>query len=444
MSEKAAERAVLLQDLAILVASLGIAHLLRDWVALLLPGLKPAVPSATYAHLLLVFVPTWAWCADRVDLYRVRTLVGPMVDLLRALLWTQGWGALTLSLILVAAQAPLNRSLISVFLLVSTMLLGIAKVAQRHWLRGLRGEILTLVMADDATAAEVGSLRGRRVERLPAIAVDRLRLRLAQGGVDEVVLPGALGADTLRPLLESCEEVGVPALVRVEQVDLTRARPRGEIVGPTLYVCYETQEPDRPARLVKALFDRLAAAVLFLLTLPLMAAAAILIKLGSPGPILFVQERGGLHGRSFRMLKFRTMRVGAEAEREALLHANEMDGPIFKIARDPRVTSIGRLLRRTSVDELPQVINVLLGHMSLVGPRPLPLVETRALSGPHRRRLSVRPGITGLWQVSGRNELRFEDWMALDLHYVDNWGLGLDLAVLLRTIPAMLSGRGAN
>jgi len=170
----------------------------------------------------------------------------------------------------------------------------------------------------------------------------------------------------------------------------------------------------------------------------------VAVKLTSRGPVLFIHERGGLHGRPFRMLKFRTMREGAEAERAALLAANEMDGPVFKIAADPRVTRLGRFLRRTSMDELPQLVNVVRGDMSLVGPRPLPVVETRALAGVHRRRLSVRPGITCLWQISGRSELGFREWMALDLQYVDHWSLGLDLAILLRTLPALVSRRGAR
>jgi lipopolysaccharide/colanic/teichoic acid biosynthesis glycosyltransferase len=175
-----------------------------------------------------------------------------------------------------------------------------------------------------------------------------------------------------------------------------------------------------------------------------MLAAALLVKVTSPGPVLFVQERGGLNARAFRMLKFRTMHADAEAERDRLLDANEMGGPVFKMTDDPRVTRIGRFLRRTSLDELPQLVNVVLGHMSLVGPRPLPLVETRRLTGVHRRRLSVKPGITGLWQVSGRNDLTFEEWMALDLQYIDHWSLGLDLAILLRTVPALLTARGAR
>src|SRR5262249_44354593 len=150
--------------------------------------------------------------------------------------------------------------------------------------------------------------------------------------------------------------------------------------------------PDRPAVLVKAVLDRVLGGALLVLTLPLMAVVAAAVRLTSKGPALFVQRRGGLHGRPFPMLKFRTMREDAEAEREALLAANGVAGPVFKTRDDPRVPSLGRFLRRTSLDELPQLFNVVAGHMSLVGPRPLPVMETASVVGPHRRRLSVRPG----------------------------------------------------
>ena len=161
-------------------------------------------------------------------------------------------------------------------------------------------------------------------------------------------------------------------------------------------------------------------------------------------PILFTQERAGLFGRRFRMLKFRTMARDAEAKQEALRERNEMSGPVFKLTGDPRVTKLGRLLRRSSIDELPQLLNVLGGSMSLVGPRPLPWREQQAMSGWHRRRLSMKPGLTGLWQVSGRNDVDFEQWMRLDLRYVDEWSLGRDAKILLKTIPTVLLGRGAK
>lgn len=447
-SDRQAERVIFLVDVVVLIAAMGASYVLRGALVPLLPGLKPSVPASDYLHILLVFVPTWAWCADRLDLYRTRTLRGPLLDLLRSLLSTQAWGALAISAILVAARVSLNRSFIGVFLAVSTLFLLLDKLTQQAWIRHQRGRVTSLVVGEDPVGPEVAGemerLRGRHVERLTSAEPDALRERLRRGSIDEVVLAGSFAHARLRHLLEVCEAIGVPALVRVERVELDLARPGAEFVGPSLYLTYRTVEPDRPSLLVKELVDRIVAAVGLVILSPLLLLVAVAVKATSPGPILFCQMRGGLNGRPFRMLKFRTMKCGAEAERESLLAANEMDGPVFKLSNDPRVTSLGRILRRTSVDELPQLVNVLLGQMSLVGPRPLPVVEARELDGVHRRRMSVRPGITGLWQVSGRNDLTFQEWMALDLQYIDNWNLGLDAIILLRTIPAILSARGAR
>src|SRR5207249_2470929 len=355
--DKPLERAVLLQDVAVLLLSLLLAHWLRPPLADLLPGLKPVVPAEQYVHLLLVFLPTWALVAERLDLHRVRTLTGPLVELLRALLWTQAWGTLVLALILVAAQVNLNRSLIGLFLTVSTLLLTTAKLLQRAWAFRTEGEALALVLGAGENEAEaIGRWRGRRVERLASLEPEALRRRLQVGGVDEVLLPPADRA-TLRGLVEACAEVGATALVAVDRMDVELPPPRAEAVGPTLYLTYRTHEPELPSRFVKALIDRTVGLMMLVMTLPLMLLVAVAVKLTSRGPILFVQERGGLHGRPFRMLKFRTMREGAEAQRSALLAANEMDGPVFKIADDPRVTRLGRFLRRTSMDELPQLVN---------------------------------------------------------------------------------------
>jgi lipopolysaccharide/colanic/teichoic acid biosynthesis glycosyltransferase len=182
-----------------------------------------------------------------------------------------------------------------------------------------------------------------------------------------------------------------------------------------------------------------------LLLLPLFVIAAIAIKLDSPGPILFVQQRMGFNKRRFRMFKFRTMEVGAEARMKEIEHLNEKQGPIFKIRNDPRITRVGRWLRKTSVDEMPQLLNVLLGDMSIVGPRPLSIRDALLLEAAwQKRRFSVKPGLTCLWQVSGRSNLSFEEWMQLDLEYIDQWSLVLDCRILLRTIPAILLARGAS
>jgi exopolysaccharide biosynthesis polyprenyl glycosylphosphotransferase len=187
----------------------------------------------------------------------------------------------------------------------------------------------------------------------------------------------------------------------------------------------------------------LASALLVLLS-PVMLIVALAVKLSSPGPVLFRQIRCGLNGRPFVFLKFRSMYVDAEHLKAGLQAQNEMDGPAFKMRRDPRVTPVGRFLRRTSLDELPQLWNILKGEMSFVGPRPAVEEEVEQYEPWQRRRLSMKPGLTCLWQISGRNELTFDEWMRLDLEYIDNWSLWLDLQIALKTIPAVLFGRGAR
>jgi len=195
----------------------------------------------------------------------------------------------------------------------------------------------------------------------------------------------------------------------------------------------------------KRLFDLAGATLLLLICAPLFLLVAIAIKLDSMGPVFFVQERVGFSKRRFRMMKFRTMSADAEARMKDIEHLNEKTGPIFKMRNDPRVTRVGRWLRKTSVDELPQLVNVLLGDMSIVGPRPLSVRDAlRMEEAWQKRRFSVKPGLTCLWQVSGRSDLSFEQWMQLDLDYIDRWSLGLDASILLRTIPAIVMARGAS
>jgi lipopolysaccharide/colanic/teichoic acid biosynthesis glycosyltransferase len=196
----------------------------------------------------------------------------------------------------------------------------------------------------------------------------------------------------------------------------------------------------------KDAMDRLAALLLLVVTLPLWLVAVIGIRLSSSGPVFFRQERAGRYGKAFRMWKFRTMHANAEAMKKDLAARNEMDGPVFKITNDPRIFAFGGWLRKFSVDELPQLINVLRGEMSLVGPRPLPMEEIAKIEkDAQRRRLSVKPGLTCLWQISGRNRIRsFDEWVALDLKYIDNWSLWLDLKILAQTPAAVMRGTGAS
>jgi exopolysaccharide biosynthesis polyprenyl glycosylphosphotransferase len=226
-----------------------------------------------------------------------------------------------------------------------------------------------------------------------------------------------------------------------------------DVAGPRVHVSPVEGLPlmwvDQPAftgarRVVKRGLDVVGATLLLVLMGPALLIVGLVVRLTSRGPALYRSTRLGVHGRPFTVLKFRTMYVGADQSRAELLELNEFDGGIlFKMRRDPRVTPIGRILRKLSIDELPQLINVIGGTMSLVGPRP-PLPDEVERYGVHvRRRLLVKPGMTGLWQVSGRSDLSWEEAIRLDLYYVENWSLGLDLAIVLRTIWVVLTGRGA-
>jgi lipopolysaccharide/colanic/teichoic acid biosynthesis glycosyltransferase len=212
--------------------------------------------------------------------------------------------------------------------------------------------------------------------------------------------------------------------------------------GPPRIGVAEAPEPHPGYNLAKRVLDIAGGTALLAFGAPLLAGAAVAIRLTSPGPVLFRQDRMGKGGRVFVCYKLRTMVQDAEAKRAEVLHLNTMEGPAFKLPSDPRVTRVGSWLRRTSIDELPQAINVLRGDMSLVGPRPLPVSENR-YTGDQAKRLSVKPGLTCIWQTSGRSSITFDQWMAMDLDYVRSRSLVRDARILARTVPAVLSNRGA-
>jgi lipopolysaccharide/colanic/teichoic acid biosynthesis glycosyltransferase len=228
------------------------------------------------------------------------------------------------------------------------------------------------------------------------------------------------------------------ALVDAEGEEMQAGAPQ---IGPTVPM---EQLLVRPMPTWKRLIDVTAASIALVLLLPLFGLIAAAIKLTSRGPVFFGQRRSGRGGAPFRMYKFRTMVVDAEARKASLMTLNEQDGPAFKVRNDPRITRIGRLLRRTSFDELPQLVNVLLGQMSLVGPRPLPCDETRACETWHRQRLDVTPGLTCIWQVRGRSQVSFADWVRMDVQYIRSRSLTQDLKLLLMTMPAVVGGKGAH
>jgi exopolysaccharide biosynthesis polyprenyl glycosylphosphotransferase len=289
-------------------------------------------------------------------------------------------------------------------------------------------------------------VRSSYIARRTLGSLEELERILVSEHVDEVHvgLPVKSHYPQIQESIRICERIGVKATYDADIFRTELARPRVEhVAGPRPQVEMQVVAEGWPLS-VKRVVDVLGAALALIALAPLMLAAALAIKLTSPGPVIFAQERYGLNRRRFRMLKFRTMVNGAERLQAALESRNEAAGPVFKIANDPRITRLGRWLRRTSIDELPQLFNVLRGDMSLVGPRPLPVRDVKQISRTtDMRRFSVRPGVTGLWQVSGRSALAFDQWVALDLHYIDHWSLGLDALILARTVPAVLRGTGA-
>lgn len=255
-----------------------------------------------------------------------------------------------------------------------------------------------------------------------------------------------INTQQLLPLLEACECEGVSVVLRPGILTGSYYGMELEVFGGEAVIHYRPQAAPPAHLAVKYAFDRIGAALMLLAVSPLLVGLALLVKVTSPGPVFFSQLRSGLNGRPFTLWKFRSMRLDAEKERPLLEEQNEMLGPAFKLASDPRITAVGRFLRRHSLDELPQLWNVLRGEMSFVGPRPLPVDEIAQIrDDTQRRRLSMRPGLTCLWQISGRNNIiHFDDWVRLDLSYIDRWSLGLDLRILLATIPVVLFGRGAR
>lgn len=293
----------------------------------------------------------------------------------------------------------------------------------------LRVEVVDQVDLNTRPVSDLGEVfRRRSVERV-VFAADHVNFR------------------TVEEAIHLCETEGVEAWLAADFMHPTISRMRVELMGASPMLVFRSTPDHGWALFLKEMIDRAGAAVLLVLTAPVWLAAAAGVKLASPeGPVIFRQRRSGRYGKPFTMWKFRSMHPDAEARRGELEAKNEMTGPAFKLKDDPRIFPFGSLLRKTSIDELPQLWNVVCGDMSLVGPRPLPVYEVEKIeSSAQRRRLSVKPGLTCLWQISGRNSIQsFEEWVSLDLEYIDNWSLWLDWKILARTVPVVLTGIGAR
>jgi exopolysaccharide biosynthesis polyprenyl glycosylphosphotransferase len=323
----------------------------------------------------------------------------------------------------------------------TALIVGTGPRAQRLWRdlrarRSLSYRVVGFVDSDDHRASRDDAVLGG-LEQLEGI--------LMRNAIDEVLvaLPIKSRYVEIQSVLETCERVGVRAKFCAELFDPINGRAVQEDGRPALVT--QPRSPEGWRLVAKRIIDLAGASVGLLVCSPVLIIAIIAIKLTTPGPVIFSQDRYGLNRRIFRMHKLRTMVQDADVLQESLEERNEATGPVFKIRDDPRITRVGGILRRLSIDELPQFVNVLRGDMSLVGPRPLPLRDVhRFTEAALMRRFSVRPGLTCLWQISGRSTLGFDEWIRLDLQYIDEWTFRTDLMMLLKTLPAVIRGEGAS
>ena len=423
---------------------------LREWTE----------PFETYVPLYLVLIPAAPLILEGQGFY-----ARPMLCSRSSTAWILFKGCFFISLGLVLTMflfkiPPVARWVVIWFGVISFGLV-FAKEEVLRWVVSTklakaqyRRQVI-LVGASDETARMAAELKSKSTEELEILArvdltetpVQRLVEMLHQHSVNGVILSAKHASfEQVEAAIRACELEGVEAWLVADFFKAQTSRTSfDDFYGWPVLVFRSTPESSWP-RVVKQLMDSLGSLLVLLFGWWFFGLIALLVKLTSPGPVLFRQQRSGINGRPFTLYKFRTMVTNAEQLKHELAAMNEMSGPVFKVTNDPRVTRIGRFLRKYSLDELPQIYNVLRGEMSLVGPRPLPVDEVKRFNDlAHRRRLSVKPGLTCLWQVSGRNNVcDFKDWVRLDLEYIDNWSLWLDLRILWRTLPAVLAGTGAK
>jgi exopolysaccharide biosynthesis polyprenyl glycosylphosphotransferase len=450
-----------LVDAGLFAIAFRVAHLLRShWELSVFGGTPEIEPFTDYAWLFVVVMLLAPLCLGMAGFYN-----RPAVSSRRTTVWSLLKGCLfavaaAISVTFLVRAQP-ARSVILLFGLIAFGLVLGKEELVRWWLRSEFGRnqfrqrlILVGTAADnarlrvhldqiDAEGVEIGAQLD-----LSEAPVEGLAELLHEHSANGVVLNAKHAYfDQIEKAIQICDVEGVEVWLLADFFKPQIARTTiDEFYGLPMLVFRSTPEASWQG-IVKQVLDVMGALALLAVLGPLlMWWVALWIRLTSDGPVLFRQKRSGLNGKPFTMLKFRSMVSDAEQQRHELAVLNEMTGPVFKVTNDPRVTRAGRFIRKWSIDELPQLLNVLRMEMSLVGPRPLPVDEVRRFEDlAHRRRLSVKPGITCLWQVSGRSQLTdFNEWVRLDLEYIDNWSLWLDFKILARTIPAVLSAAGAK
>lgn len=455
-----------LDSLAIIVAAVG-AEVLRFGT---LGNPSPDARRLSYLVLSLLMVPAWVAVLALTGAYERRHLGAGSEEYRRVF----AAGARFLAVVAVlafVAKYDVARGFVAVAIPLATALTLVERFCVRRWLHRQRAQGRFLRRALLVGSEQSCRLVATQVENLPhagfsvagaclpehapePVSDGTLPVLGHAGQVLDVILTASIEvvlitddatipSGTLRQLAWQLEGTGVALLVSPEVTDV--AGPRVSVRPVSGLPLLHVEEPELAGfrRLLKESLDRTTAGSLLVLLLPLLAVIALVIRLTSSGPALFKQVRVGLNGRHFTMWKLRTMTAGADDLRDGLLHLNEASGVLFKIRHDPRVTPVGRWLRRWSLDELPQLWNVVRGDMSLVGPRPPLPSEVESYCDRVRRRLLVKPGLTGLWQVSGRSGLSWDEAVRLDLYYVENWSPSMDVTILVRTVSAILRRQGA-
>ena len=460
---------LVIADNAVIMVSYLAAVLLRNRLSDVFDN-PFAGTMAGYAALLIVIIPVWTalifwfglYASQRQELFQSEVWAIVKVVVTGIILLN--------SFIFLMKVEDVSRAVIGSFGLVAIPLLTLERFSIRAVMRALRTRgynFRNLLIAGTGPRAcdFVAMIRrypewalrvhgyldrdpsavGQSIGGIPVVGtISDISHVLDQKVIDQVVFIMPLdGLKDVEKALLACEEVGVEASVSVDAFALESARPHLMDVHGFSLLTYSRLPSQMIQLFAKQVFDFAAAGLLLLILLPLLLLVAIAIRLTSEGQAIFRQVRVGMNGRRFTLYKFRTMVKDAETQIDGLRPMNESDGPVFKIRKDPRVTRVGRILRRTSMDELPQLVNVLKGEMSLVGPRPPLPSEVQKYKRWQRRRLSMKPGITGLWQISGRSDLGFDEWVNLDLAYIDQWSFGRDIAIILKTVVAVLRGRGA-
>jgi exopolysaccharide biosynthesis polyprenyl glycosylphosphotransferase len=464
-------------DTLLTVAAFPLAYLTRIHMDGAIPLglsrlLNPALyPIMHYSWVVALAILWWMVVAYSLGLYRISIRRFDW-EKFRIVLESSALLGLFLGFLSFALKLDLSRPLIALFVIYQALIMCSARVAvavhsKRKSQSGVRADRRNiLIVGNSARAREMGELISRysdwglrilgyvKVGGTESTAegsdvlgsISELPQLVADNVVDEIIFVGnsPKDLDCFDEVLAVCREQGIKTRVAADIFPAKISKVSMEFVENIPVITFSTTPDQAFSLFIKRAIDATISAILLVVLMPFMLLIGLLVKLTSKGPIIYRQVRCGLYGRRFVLHKFRSMRDGAEDVLWEIKHLNEMDGPVFKMRNDPRVTPLGRILRKTSIDEWPQFWNVLKGDMSLVGPRaPLP-EEVKEYTRWQRRRLSVKPGITCLWQVSGRNEIDFHEWMKLDLHYIDNWSLLLDLKILLRTLPVVLLGKGAR